>query len=78
MGLTCTLHKKVQHFLPIKINIIIFNTCIILTYDMERMTFIVESNRVRTSQRAIEKTLLGVSLRDHTQKNKILKTKSQR
>jgi len=62
--------------LPINLKKKVFNTCVlpVLTYGMETMTLTVKSaNRLRTTQRAIEKTMLGVSLRGHIQNEKIRK-----
>jgi len=62
--------------LPINLKKMVFNTCVLpfLTYGMETMTLAVKSvNRLRTTQRAIERTMLGVSLRDHIQNKEINK-----
>jgi len=45
-----------------------------LDYGIETMTLTVKSaNRLRTTQRAIERTMLGISLRNHIQNEEIRK-----
>jgi len=63
--------------LPINLKKKVFNTCVlpVLTYGMETMTLTVKSaNTLRTTQ-AIERTMLGVSLKDHIQNEEIRKGK---
>jgi len=67
--------------LPINLKKKVFNTCVlsVFTYGMETMTLTVKSaNRLRTTQQAIERTMLGVSLRDHKRQNKRSASHSQK
>lgn len=71
--LTWAAAGKLSHVLrnrtiPINLKRKVFNTCLlpVMTYGMETMTLTVKSaNKLRTTQRAIERTMLGIGLRDH-------------
>lgn len=60
--------------IPINLKSKVFNTCIlpVLTYGMETMALTVKSaNRLKITQRAIERTMLGIHLRDHIRNEEI-------
>ncbi|XP_050310861.1 uncharacterized protein LOC126746595 [Anthonomus grandis grandis] len=71
--LTWAATGKLSHVLrnetiPINLKRKVFNACLlpVMTYGMETMTLTVKSaNKLRTTQRAIERMMLGISLRDH-------------
>lgn len=63
-----------NHNIPINLKRKVFNACIlpVMTYGMETMTLTIKSaNKLRTTQRAIERLMLGISLRDHNRNEQI-------
>lgn len=73
--------KNVIHNKDIPINLKrkVFNSCIlpVMTYGMETMALTIKSaNRLRCTQRAIERKMLGISLRDHI-RNEVIRNKSK-
>lgn len=60
--------------IPINLKRKVFNTCIlpVMSYSMETTCLTVKSaNKLRVTQRAIERIMLGISLRDHIENQEI-------